>query len=116
MKAIQRDGVDYELTLVFEVDNKHNVTTSKDRTGLFEGKPEFVISVETGKTILDWCKQGEIIVRDYEALIKECTTFEELRNFYESVTKEIQVQFKNEFNTRKSQLTNQNLHHGVTNH
>lgn len=116
MKAIQRDGVDYELTLVFEVDSKHNATSSKDRTGLFEHQPEFVITVDTGKTILNWCKLGEIVVRDYQALIKECTSFEELRNFYESVSKEIQVQFKNEFNTRKSQLTNQNIiPNGITN-
>jgi hypothetical protein len=115
MKAIQRDGVDYELTLVFEVDQKHNAFASKDRTGLFEGKPDFVITTETGKTILDWCKQGEITIRDYASLIKECTSFEELRNFYESVSKEIQTQFKNEFVTRKSQITNQNIPHGITN-
>jgi hypothetical protein len=110
MKAIQRDGVDYELTLVLEVDQKHNAIATKDRTGLFEGKPEFVISVETGQAILNWCKQGDIIVRDYSTLIKACDTLEELRNFYESVSKEIQIQFKDEFNVRKNQVTpvNQN--------
>lgn len=116
MKAIQRDGVDYELTLVLEIDHKNNAKASKDRTGLFMGQPEFVITSETGKRILDWCKQGEIVVRDYNSLIKECTSFEELRNFYESVSKEIQLQFKNEFNIRKSQLTNHNIPNGITNH
>ena len=104
MKAIQRDGVDYELTLVFELDQKHNAIATKDRTGLFEGKPETIISEDTGKLILEWCKQGEIMVRDYASLISSCETFEDLRNFYESVSTEIQIQFKNEFNLRKSQV------------
>ena len=116
MKAIQRDGVDYELTLVLEIDHRNNAKASKDRTGLFMGQPEFVITSETGKMILDWCKQGEIVVRDYNSLIKECTSFEELRNFYESVSTEIQLHFKNEFNIRKSQLTNHNISNGITNH
>lgn len=58
LKAIQRDGLDYEFTLVFDVDIKHFASSSKDRTGLFKGKPEFVISVDTGKEILDWCNSG----------------------------------------------------------
>ncbi|MCP9762987.1 AAA family ATPase [Lacihabitans soyangensis] len=104
MKAIQRDGVDYELTLVFELDQKHNAVATKDRTGLFEGMPDFKISQETGRTIVEWCKQGEITVRDYANLIKACDTLEELRNFYESVAMEVQTQFKDEFNLRQSQL------------
>lgn len=117
MKAIQRDGVDYELTLVFEIDHKSNATATKDRTGLFMGKPEFVITEDTGRTILEWCNQGEIIVRDYETLIKACSTFEELRNFYESVSTEIQHQFKDQFNERKSQVTTQKYsQNGINSH
>lgn len=58
LKSVQRDGLDYEFTLVFDVDIKHFVVSSKDRTGLFMGKPEFIISEDTGKIILDWCTQG----------------------------------------------------------
>ena len=58
LKAVQRDGLDYEFTLVFDVDIKHFVVSSKDRTGLFMGKPEFTISESTGLQILDWCKSG----------------------------------------------------------
>ena len=52
LKAVMRDGVDYEFTIVFDIDIKHYATISKDRTGLFIGKPEFIISPETGSTIL----------------------------------------------------------------
>lgn len=58
LKSVQRDGLDYEFTLVFDVDIKHFAVSSKDRTGLFMGKPEFVISENTGKEILDWCNAG----------------------------------------------------------
>lgn len=56
LKAVQRDGVDYEFTLVFEVDIKHYAIASKDRTGLFAGKPDFIISEKTGTEIAEWCK------------------------------------------------------------
>lgn len=58
LKAVQRDGLDYEFTLVFDVDIKHFASSSKDRTGLFMGTPDFVISAETGKDILEWCNSG----------------------------------------------------------
>lgn len=58
LKAITREGVDYEFTLVFDIDIKHNAIASKDRTGLFVDKPEFVISKDTGKSIKKWTEQG----------------------------------------------------------
>ena len=61
LKAVQRDGVDYEFTLVFEVDIKHYSTASKDRTGIFVGRTDFVISENTGKEILAWCNGGTLL-------------------------------------------------------
>lgn len=58
LKAVQRDGLDYEFTLVFDIDIKHFVVASKDRTEIFMGKPEFKITSETGKMILEWCNSG----------------------------------------------------------
>ena len=58
LKSVQRDGLDYEFTLVFDVDIKHFAVSSKDRTGLFMGKPEFTISENTGREILEWCNSG----------------------------------------------------------
>ncbi|RBA30862.1 AAA family ATPase [Elizabethkingia anophelis] len=58
LKSVQRDGLDYEFTLVFDIDIKHFAVASKDRTGLFMGKPEFTISEKTGKAILNWCNEG----------------------------------------------------------
>jgi len=55
LKAVMRDGVDYEFTIVLDIDLKHHAKASKDRTGLFMGKPEFTITPETGDAILRWC-------------------------------------------------------------
>ena len=61
LKSIQRQDVDYEFTLVFDLDIKHNAVASKDRTGLFMGKPEFIITENTGKRILNWCNSASTI-------------------------------------------------------
>ena len=54
LKSIQRDGFEFELSLVFDLDMKNHATASKDRTGLYVGKPEQKLSIETGKQILEW--------------------------------------------------------------
>ncbi|HTE07683.1 MAG TPA: AAA family ATPase [Flavitalea sp.] len=58
LKEVTREGFEYELTLNLELDVKHNATVSKDRTGLFAGKPSFIPTVETGKLIRLWCDSG----------------------------------------------------------
>jgi hypothetical protein len=58
LKAIQREGVDYEFAIVLDLDIKHFATASKDRTGLFMDKPSFVITPKTGERILNWCNAG----------------------------------------------------------
>ena len=59
LKSVQRDGVDYEFTLVFDIDIKHFAVSSKDRTGLFMERPEFILTEGTGKEILEWCNEGQ---------------------------------------------------------
>lgn len=58
LKEITREGFEYELTVNFNIDERHNATASKDRTGLFMDKPSFVISEKTGQLIKDWCESG----------------------------------------------------------
>ena len=58
LKAVQRDSVDYEFTIVFDIDIKHFAKSSKDRTGLFSDKPEFVITSGVGRIIKEWCNSG----------------------------------------------------------
>ncbi|NLF83001.1 MAG: AAA family ATPase [Candidatus Gastranaerophilales bacterium] len=58
MAPEQRDGLDYEMTLVFNIINQtHLAEATKDRTGLFDGK-QFLISKNTGLEILEWLNSG----------------------------------------------------------
>ena len=104
LKAVQRDGVDYEFTLVFDIDIKHFAVASKDRTGLFMGKPEFVISQITGKKILDWCNSGKAVSE--QSVIKkinEALSISELENIYKNHP-DWQVQLNENFIQKKQQL------------
>ncbi|MEE4463470.1 ATP-binding protein [Azotobacter chroococcum] len=57
MKSEQRDGTDYEFTVVLDVTHDgHMAVASKDRTKLF-AEPE-LISEETGRKLLDWLNSG----------------------------------------------------------
>lgn len=81
LKEVTREGFEYELTLNLELDTKHNASCSKDRTGLFAGKPDFVPTEETGKLLLDWCESGSEII-SIESTIKSCNSLEELQSIY----------------------------------
>ena len=78
LKGITRDGIDYEFTVVFDIDIKHNATASKDRTCLFMDKPQFVISSETGVAIKNWCNQGKTL-EEVIGLIGQAGHKDELR-------------------------------------
>jgi len=59
MAPIQREGMDYEFTVVFDIDQvSHMASSSKDRTSLFDGKA-FIPSVETGEMIVEWLNSGK---------------------------------------------------------
>jgi len=116
LKGITKDGLDYEMTLVFDLDIKNNASASKDRTSLFVGKPEFKITSETGQKILSWCNQPQENSQPIEARpinekavdavmlhrINSCTTIDELIELFKS-NPSIQVSMLAEF-TRKRQL------------
>ena len=47
-------------SLVFDLNNEHTVTVSKDRTSLFDGQ-SFTLSHETGSKLLEWLNSGKDI-------------------------------------------------------
>jgi hypothetical protein len=81
LKGVTRDGMDYEFTLVLEVDIKHNAIASKDRTGIFVGKPEFRVTFDTGRIISEWCNEGTTIDQ-IKSQIENCKNLEELKKLY----------------------------------
>jgi len=79
LKAVTRDGMDYEFTVVLDLDIKHQATASKDRTGLFSNPMPFMITEQTGSKIRTWC-MGEDLINNVELQINEAKTVQELRN------------------------------------
>jgi nucleoside-triphosphatase THEP1 len=57
MEPQQRDGLDFEFTLVLNINQAHIAESSKDRTRLFDGK-QFQITRETGSNLLSWLESG----------------------------------------------------------
>ncbi|EEO27472.1 ATP-binding protein [Oxalobacter paraformigenes] len=58
MSPVQRDGMEYEFTVMFDIDTQHVASTSKDRTRLFDGQ-YFTITREQGTQLLEWLEEGE---------------------------------------------------------
>lgn len=79
LKGVTREGLDYEFTIVFELDIKHQSTSTKDRTGLFMDKPSFMISSATGQRIATWCKSGKTLA-DLKVDVTQTTTVDQLRD------------------------------------
>lgn len=124
LKGITREGMDYEFTIVFDLDIKHNAIANKDRTSLFIDKPEFRITITTGKTILEWCNSGkDITVDDISQRIGECKTVQELFSLYKMFP-QFKETLQAEYETQKrriligqevqTQLANQNIKNNGT--
>ncbi len=115
MKGVTREGMDYEFTIVLDLDMKHNACASKDRTQLFTGQLDAKISPDTGKKILQWCESGEIIETTtspspelevpMEEQISNCSTMKELIALYGTCSQQRQADFRNHFATRRDELT-----------
>lgn len=105
MKGITRDGMDYEFTLVLDLDIKHNAIASKDRTGLFMDKPHFTLNPDVGEQILRWCKEGEALPIQDQFLkrIHECNSMDELKSLYWKYPS-MQAKYGAEFKQKKKQL------------
>lgn len=68
MAPVQREGMDYEFSVVLDIDQNHTASASKDRTGLFDGR-YFKITRETGSELLAWLENGES-VPDVAAILR----------------------------------------------
>lgn len=57
LAPVQREGMEYEFTLVLDIAMNHEAEASKDRTGLFAGKL-FQVTEETGGQLRTWLESG----------------------------------------------------------
>ena len=112
LKGITREGMDYELTLVFEININHQAKSSKDRTGLFDKMPEFILTEKTGERILKWCSQSHT-VEDVKLKIEAVTNLSELGmlfNTYPEYQNTLLWEFQNKKASLKNNLITTNIH------
>ena len=109
LKAVQRNDLDFEFTIVFDIDIKHFVSALHCLSRIFSGKPEFIINSATGKKILDWCNNGTSL-DEVRNQIKKCDDIEKLRLLYKQyyTMKDLEEDFKLQKETiqSKKQLLN----------
>lgn len=86
LAPIQREGLDYEFTTVLDLSvDKHVSSSSKDRTGIFDGKYQ-IPSEDTGRQLLAWLEEGKSLENEAEEYIKEIQkseSLEELKSVFE---------------------------------
>lgn len=121
LKGVTRDGMDYEFTVVLDIDIRHHARVSKDRTGIFSSKHEFIITTETGQRIREWCEVGDIHLpegkMDLLQSISHCKSLQELYELYENSGKVTDDQLQ-AFTMKKQDLLRPKLfesngkHHG----
>lgn len=116
LKGITRDGLDYEFTIVLDVNIKHFAIASKDRTWLFMDEAEFKITTEIGEKILCWCKEElcheqKVITEEtdeFNSMILGCLTLDELRALHYNNPEKQQPYF-DQFSERKAKLQPMNF-------
>ena len=77
LKSTQREGVDYEFGILFDLDMANMARTSKDRTGLFANRGPFQITPDTGKELVAWANSGVEVKEEkkkgvYDMMSEKC--------------------------------------------
>ena len=72
LQPVQRDGLEYEFTVVMDVDAEHRASASKDRTRLFDGWND-IVTERTGSKLRDWLEAGV----ETQSMIDRAPTTEE---------------------------------------
>ena len=60
LKAITREGFEYEMTVTFDIPISHLAVSTKDRTGLFQDKPEGMLDEQAGVRLKEWAETGAV--------------------------------------------------------
>lgn len=62
LAPVQREGMEYEFTVFFDIDQNHNAKASKDRTAMFNNEV-FIIDEGIGQRIKKWLETGRADTR-----------------------------------------------------
>lgn len=88
LAPVQRDGMEYEFTVMLDVDMNHVASASKDRTSLFDGR-FFKLNQDIGAELLAWLETGaeppkvdEKLMADHMAAIESADSLEALKTAF----------------------------------
>jgi len=74
LAPVQRDGLEYEFTLVMDISTEgHIATATKDRTQLFDGQ-HFLPDPSTGEALRDWLETGKDPGEESKKLLRRLKT------------------------------------------
>lgn len=108
LKSIQRDGIDYEFSLVFDLNFLHNANITKDRTRIFVGCAPFRLGQDVGETLLAWSQEGSTVQESQPDQIRQdiekCQNMDALAAIYHRLSPEYQIEFRPNFQTKKKQF------------
>lgn len=97
LQPIQREGIEFEFTTVFDISMNHEASVSKDRTNIFKDDV-FKITEETGQKIKEWLESAPEKIFEFDTLkflqnIDECMTIEQLKKVLEDNWPEISKRY-----------------------
>lgn len=92
LAPIQRDGMEYEFTVMLDLGLNHIASASKDRTSLFDGQ-YFKPGEDTGRKLLEWLETGvdpeqqrRKLLEEVRAKWNECAGHEDAEGFHKWIT------------------------------
>ena len=86
---VQREGIDYEFTTVFDLNQDHSVSVSKDRTSLFDGQV-FMITQEIGKQLKEWLDTGIEVIDEKELQERKSSLYQAYLRLFQDSPQEAQ--------------------------
>jgi hypothetical protein len=84
LAPVQRDGMEYEFTIFFDLSANHLASSSKDRTSLYDGRAPFVPTPEIGRDLLEWLEAGADPAEEQRATLGALTArINQVQNLFE---------------------------------
>lgn len=99
MNPVQRDGMEYEFTIFFDVDDTHETHATKDRTGIWGDGSFFKITRETGAKIMRWLMEAkpdapEKVIAEQKAPVNLEALKNEIKSVFSDASKEQKEELK----------------------
>ena len=105
-KTEQREGLEFEFTTIFRLNQNHVASVSKDRTSIFENQ-DAVITEQTAIDLLNWLDSGSEPVNEINEK-KDAEMFDEFQIYNELYHLETVEQINKFYLKNKEKVTDKN--------